>query len=179
LRAYECLYIVHPGADAVELDGSTKKYTEIIEGKGGSVRKADIWGRRQLGYPIKNISDGNYVLLRFDAPPEAIADLEFRMRVDDRILRYMTAYEIAEGAGMSDELMALTERKERDRRGRGRGRGRGGGGGGGRFEGRRHEGDAPRGPRERSGHGDEAEPRGAADGEERFAADSDSQEGDD
>jgi len=125
LRSYECLFIVHPAADSNELSGSAEKYGEIITGKGGTVHKTDLWGKRKLAYPIEKHSDGNYILLRFEAEPATIAELEFRMRVDDRVLRYMTSYEVPEGAGRSEELMQLTERKERDRRGRGRGRGRG------------------------------------------------------
>jgi len=92
------------------------------------------------------------VLLRFDAEPASIKELEFRMRVDDRVLRYMTSIEVPEGAGYSEELLQLTERKERERRGRG---GRGGRGGGGRGrpdrdrEGDRYRG-GPDGPRESS-----------------------------
>ena len=141
MRAYECLYIVHPGADGSELESSAAKYSEIITTRDGSVQKVDNWGKRKLAYPINKFPDGNYILIRFEAEPEAIEELEFRLRVDDRVLRYMTCYEVPEGTGQSDELMALTERKERDRRGRGgrfggRGGGGGGGGGGGRFGGR-------------------------------------------
>jgi small subunit ribosomal protein S6 len=152
LRAYECLYIVHPAADSSELEQSVAKYGEIVTGQGGEVRQVDQWGKRQLAYPIQKFTDGNYILMRFDAPAATIAELEFRMRVDDRVLRYMTSYEVAEGAGRSDELMQLTERKERERRGRGRGpRGRGPrpGGRGPREDGPRHSrDDAPRPPRE-------------------------------
>ncbi|MCB1162108.1 MAG: 30S ribosomal protein S6 [Candidatus Krumholzibacteriia bacterium] len=145
MRAYECLYIVHPAADSSELEQSAAKFGEIVTGQGGTVRQVDQWGKRQLAYPIQKFTDGNYILMRFDAPATTIAELEFRMRVDDRVLRYMTSYEVPEGAGQNDELMQLTERKERDRRGRGRGpRGRGPRPGGGR--GPREDG--PRPPRD-------------------------------
>ncbi|MBM4117859.1 30S ribosomal protein S6 [bacterium] len=165
LRAYECLYIVHPGADGAELEKSAAKFSELITGKGGAVRKTDVWGKRQLAYPIQKFTDGSYILLRFDAEPATIAELEFRLRVDDRVLRYMTCYEVPEGTGRSEELMQLTERKERDRRGRGRGpRGRGPRPGG-------------RGPRDeggRDGQGDQEAPRAAA-----RDLDDDSDEGED
>jgi small subunit ribosomal protein S6 len=125
LRAYECLYILHPASDANEQTRSSEKYSDLIKGMGGEVHKVDIWGKRKLAYPIEEHGDGCFVLLRFQAKPESIQDMEFRMRVDDRVLRYVTCYEVPEGAGQSDELMQLTERKERERRGRGRGRGRG------------------------------------------------------
>ena len=150
MRAYECLYIVHPGADSSELEQSAAKFSERVTEQGGEIRKVDQWGKRQLAYPIQKLTDGNYILVRFDAEPDAIAELEFRLRVDDRVLRYMTTYDVPEGTGRNDELMQLTERKDRDRRG-GRGRPRGGGrfggggraGGGGRFEDRDDRGPRP------------------------------------
>ncbi len=166
MRAYECIYIIHPGADGSELEKSAAKFSELITGQGGTVRKADLWGKRQLAYPIQKFTDGSYVLLRFDAEPATIAELEFRLRVDDRVLRYMTCYEVPEGTGKSDELMQLTERKERDRRGRGRGgpRGRTGPRPGGM-----------RGPRDEGGHaGDDEAPRAVA-----RSTDDDNDEGED
>ncbi|MBN2171900.1 MAG: 30S ribosomal protein S6 [Candidatus Krumholzibacteriota bacterium] len=124
MRSYECLYIVHPAADTAELNSSAQKYSETIQGKGGTLKQADIWGKRALAFPINHHTDGSYILLRFDAEPEAVTELQWRLRVDDRVLRHMVSYEIPEGAGRSDELMVLTEKKDRDRRGRGRGRGR-------------------------------------------------------
>jgi len=159
LRAYECLYIIHPGADSTELEQSVAKFSELIVGQGGTVRQVDQWGKRQLAYPIQKLTDGNYILMRFEAPPATIAELEFRMRVDDRVLRYMTSYEVAEGAGRSDELMQLTERKERDRRGRGRSGPRGPRGP--RMGGRGPRDDGPRPERPRESRDDEA-PRAAA-----------------
>ena len=179
MRAYECLYIIHPGADTSELEQTVSKYSEVVTERGGEIRKVDQWGKRQLAYPIQKLTDGNYILMRFDAEPTTIEELEFRMRVDDRVLRYMTSYDVPEGTGVSDELMQLTERKERGPRGRGRG-GRGGGrfggrggGGGGRFgdrDDRDDRGPRPdrddRGPRDR-----DARPAGDAPADTKPAAD--------
>lgn len=169
MKAYECLFIVHPGADSSELEQSAAKLGDLIAEKGGEVRQVDQWGKRKLAYPIQKLTDGNFILMRFDAEPATIAELEFRLRVDDRVLRYMTSYEVPEGTGRNDELMQLTERKERDRRGRGRGRGgrfggRGGGPGGGRggFRDRDDRGPRPDRPQQASEGGAPAGDRPAA-----------------
>jgi small subunit ribosomal protein S6 len=49
-----------------------------------------MMGRRQLAYEINHKRDGVYVLLEVDGSGAEIAELERRMRVNDRILRYMT-----------------------------------------------------------------------------------------
>lgn len=117
LKAYECLYLVHPAAQEVELQASVEKFGKIIADNGGSVKKSDIWGKRQLAYRIQKESEANYILLRFEGINETLTELEHNLRVDDRIFRYMVTYEVAEGVGRSEKLMAITERKERPRRG--------------------------------------------------------------
>jgi small subunit ribosomal protein S6 len=117
LKAYECLYLVHPAAQTVELQASAEKYGKIIADNGGTLKETDIWGKRQLAYRIQKESEANYILLRFDGVNETLAELEHNLRVDDRIFRHMVTYEVPEGTGRSEKLMAITERKERPRRG--------------------------------------------------------------
>lgn len=122
MRSYECLYIVHPAADTTELDQSVADYSELIEKNGGTVSKADIWGKRQLAYPINHLHEGNYILLRFEGNEDVLKTMEQSMRIKERVLRHMITYEIPEGAGYNDELMVLTEKKPRPpRRGGDRG----------------------------------------------------------
>ncbi len=136
LKAYECLYIVHPAAQEAELKSSSEKYSKIIADNGGTLNKAEVLGKRQLAYRVNNVREGSFILLRFEGVNETLNELEHNMRVDDRVFRHMVTYEIPEGVGYNDELMVLTEKKDRPRRGgrrRFRGDDGGGGGGGGRY----------------------------------------------
>lgn len=148
MKAYECLYILHPAAAEPELKQSADKYGKIITEQGGTLNKTDIWGKRELAYRIRNLTSGNYILLRFEGDNNVLDHLSHGFRVDDRVFRNMITYEIPEGTGYNDEIMVLSEKKERPRRGRRRFERRPGGGG--RFSGgpRRDEGDRPRPPRE-------------------------------
>ena len=146
LKAYECLYLVHPAAQEVELQASAEKYGKIIADNGGAVSKTDIWGKRQLAYRINKENEANYILLRFEGVNDTLAELEHNLRVDDRVFRHMVTYEVPEGTGRSEKLMAITERKERPRRG-GRRRFRDDYSRGPRQGGRRDEGDEERGSR--------------------------------
>ncbi len=168
MKAYECLYIVHPAAQEAELKGSSEKYGKIITDNEGTLNKAEILGKRQLAYRINNVREGSYILLRFEGVNNTLNELEHNMRVDDRIFRYMVTYEIPEGVGRSDELMVLTEKKDRPRRGGG-GRRRfsrddgGGGGGGGRYRRDDHDDRDDRGGRDRGPAPAPAAPEAKAD----------------
>ena len=90
LRKYEVLFIVDPGADDDEVAKITDMFKQIITDQGGAITKAETLGRRQLAYEILNKREGIFVDIELDGSGKEIAELERRMRVNDRILRYLT-----------------------------------------------------------------------------------------
>ena len=89
-RTYEVIFIVDPGSDDAEVTRLSETFQKIITDQGGSITKTEMMGRRQLAYEINHKRDGVYVLLEVEGSGKEIAELERRMRVSDRILRYMT-----------------------------------------------------------------------------------------
>jgi len=88
-RQYEVVFIVDPTADE-EVSRLTEGFSQIITDQGGTVTKAETMGKRQLAYEIDHHKDGTFVLLEIEGTGAEIAELERRMRVNDRILRYLT-----------------------------------------------------------------------------------------
>ncbi len=89
-RTYEVVFIIDPDAEDAEVMRLTEAVQKIITDQGGSIIKTEMMGKRQLAYEINHKRDGVYVLLEVDGSGAEIAELERRMRVNDRILRYMT-----------------------------------------------------------------------------------------
>ena len=89
-RTYEIVFIIDPGADDAEVMKLSEAFQKIITDQGGVITKIDMMGRRQLAYEINHQKEGSYVLLEVEGSGAEIAELERRMRVNDRILRYMT-----------------------------------------------------------------------------------------
>ena len=89
-RTYEIVFIIDPGAEEAEVMRMTEAVQKIITDQGGSITKTEMMGRRQLAYEINHRREGVYVLLEVEGSGAEIAELERRMRVNDRILRYMT-----------------------------------------------------------------------------------------
>lgn len=89
-RTYEVIFIVDPEADDAEVMKLSEAVQKIITDQGGAITKIDMWGRRQLAYEINHRKEGSYVLLEVEGSGAEIAELERRMRVNDRFLRYMT-----------------------------------------------------------------------------------------
>ena len=88
-RQYEVVFIVDPTADD-EVAKLTEAFSQIATDQGGVVTKAETMGKRPLAYEINHHKDGTFVLVEIEGSGREIAELERRMRVNDRILRYLT-----------------------------------------------------------------------------------------
>jgi small subunit ribosomal protein S6 len=89
-RQYEVVFIVDPGADDAEVSRLTDVHKQIVTDQGGTITKEESWGKRPLAYEILHHNDGTFVLLEIEGSGREIAELERRMRVNDRIIRYLT-----------------------------------------------------------------------------------------
>jgi small subunit ribosomal protein S6 len=89
-RMYETIYIVKPDLADEENKALTTRINEVIETMNGEVRKLEDWGIRKLAYPINKLARGRYMYLRSDGDATLIAELERRLRIDERVIRYQT-----------------------------------------------------------------------------------------
>ena len=89
-RQYEVVFIVDPAADDDEVTRLTDSFKQIVTDQGGTITKAESMGRRQLAYEILHKTEGSFMLLEIEGSGREIAELERRMRVNDRIIRYIT-----------------------------------------------------------------------------------------
>jgi small subunit ribosomal protein S6 len=109
-RTYEVVFIIDPGAEDAEVMRLTEAVQKIITDQGGSITKTEMMGKRQLAYEISHKRDGIYVLLEVDGSGAEIAELERRMRVNDRIIRYMTV-RVDEDRRRAEKFKARRARK--------------------------------------------------------------------
>lgn len=70
-------------------EASVDRLKSAIEARGGNVLKVDHWGRRRLAYPIKQATDGDYIISRVELDASAIAPLEAAFRIDERVFRHL------------------------------------------------------------------------------------------
>jgi len=89
-RMYETIFIVQPDLGDEELKGLSAKVQEIITSMKGDFKRLEDWGVRKLAYPINKFIRGRYYYLRFDGDAPLIAELERRLRLDDKVVRYQS-----------------------------------------------------------------------------------------
>jgi len=90
MRMYETIIIVQPDLGDEETKALTTKVQEVISSMKGDFKRLEDWGARKLAYPINKFSRGRYYFLRFDGDAPLIAELERRLRLDDKVLRYQS-----------------------------------------------------------------------------------------
>jgi small subunit ribosomal protein S6 len=117
-RQYEVVFIVDPTADDDEVTRLTDNLKQIATDQGGTVTKTESMGRRKLAYEILHKTEGSFVLLEIEGSGKEIAELERRMRVNDRIIRYITV-RVDEDRQRAEKFKAKRARKASKRPGGG------------------------------------------------------------
>ena len=88
-RPYEAVVIVHPDATIEEQKELFRKNKATITNYKGSIHTLETWGKRSLATPIGKLRKAIYFHTMFEAGPQAIAELERTMRINDKVLRFM------------------------------------------------------------------------------------------
>ena len=89
MRSYETLYILDAELEEEAIKELIEKFKSLIEENGGTVQEIDEWGKRRLAYPINYRREGFYVLMNFEAEPEAVLDLERVYKITSGLMRYL------------------------------------------------------------------------------------------
>jgi small subunit ribosomal protein S6 len=89
MREYELVLIIHPDLDETAFKEIVERITGWIKNDGGEIIKTNIWGRRQLAYPIRKLNEGQYVLLHVKMNAQFGKTIERDLRYMESILRYM------------------------------------------------------------------------------------------
>lgn len=90
MRRYETIVIVKPGAGETEFSSVSEKVTGTIEGFGGLIVSNDKWGLKKLAYPIKKEAQGDFLYVEYAGLPDGVKEMERLLRIDDRVLKFMT-----------------------------------------------------------------------------------------
>ena len=89
MRDYELGFVIHPEVDQADVTEAVDKVGQYVTAGGGEVTSVDVWGRRSLAYPIRKQKEGTYVFLHTQLDPQAIKELERRLKLDEEVLRYL------------------------------------------------------------------------------------------
>jgi small subunit ribosomal protein S6 len=89
MRRYELMLVLRPDAPDDRVQATLDRTTRGIAASGGQIVKVSPWGRRRLAYPIGQHREGSYYLLLFDAPSDAIGELERSLLITEEVMRHL------------------------------------------------------------------------------------------
>lgn len=90
IQTYESICIVRPTLTNDEVDKMIEKMKGVVEKNGGTILKAENWGKRKLSYNIKKEKKGIYLIFRFTGHEKVISELEHSYHVEDAVIRSLT-----------------------------------------------------------------------------------------
>lgn len=112
-RVYEVMYIADPKSTDEEITELNKEIETLVTAEGGSIVTTEDMGRQPLAYRIKNFTEGYYYLFEIEGSGKEIAEMERRMRVNDKVFRYLTV-RVDEERKTADKIEAKRKsRKEK------------------------------------------------------------------
>jgi small subunit ribosomal protein S6 len=89
MRRYELMVVLRPDVPDDRTQALIDRTTRGIATAGGQIVKVAPWGRRRLAYPIDRHREGSYHIVIFEAPADAIAELEHTLMITEEVLRHL------------------------------------------------------------------------------------------
>ncbi len=90
MRKYETFFIMDPDMPDEMTHAADERVKGVVASQGGTVLSYEPWGKNKLAYPIKKRTRGLYVLMEYAGGPALVAELERIMRLDERVLKFIT-----------------------------------------------------------------------------------------
>ncbi|MCB9833336.1 MAG: 30S ribosomal protein S6 [Planctomycetes bacterium] len=137
MNKYEGMFLLDHGKVKNEPQKGIDEVAQVLEKHGAKIAQIGKWDERKLAYEIKRQKRGTYVLVHFDADPQALDELRRDLSLNETINRhlllriegaefppFMTAQELDTAYGTREfrerPMGGRRDRDERDRRPRGR-----------------------------------------------------------
>ena len=92
MNKYESVVIVNPNLEEESIKNLIKKFSDLIK-TDGNITSVEEMGKRKLAYEIRKQKEGFYVVIKFEAKPELIAELERNYRITDEVIKFIVVKE--------------------------------------------------------------------------------------
>ena len=92
MNKYESVIIINPNLEAESIKALIEKFSNLINNN-GKVDSVEEVGKKKLAYEIKKNKEGYYIVFKFEANPEVIAELERIYRITDEVIKFIVIKE--------------------------------------------------------------------------------------
>ena len=92
MNKYESVVIINPNLEDEAVKALITKFSDLIN-TDGKVDTVEELGKKKLAYEIKKNNEGYYVMLKFEANPNLITELERNYRILDEVIKFIVVKE--------------------------------------------------------------------------------------
>lgn len=89
MNKYELALVVNAKIEDEERVATLEAAKELITKFGGTVSNVDDWGKKRLAYEIQKMNDGYYYFIQFEADSTVPDEIEQRVRIMEKVIRYL------------------------------------------------------------------------------------------
>lgn len=86
---YELMLILSPKLTDKEIEKTLNDVKDTLVESKSEVFAEDVWGKRDLAYPISSFRSGYYVVMNFESEPEGIPKIHKELRIQSGLIRYL------------------------------------------------------------------------------------------
>lgn len=86
---YELMVVLVPSLTEDQQKKAFESLEEMVSFGGGKIVSSDMWGKRELAYPIKKQVEGIYTILQVELPTEGPAGLEKQLLINEQVMRHL------------------------------------------------------------------------------------------
>ena len=113
---YETVFVAASSVPEDAVEAIVSGLESVVSDGGGILHKTERWGRRRLAYPVRKNREGNYTLFLYDSESSVVNELERRIRMNDRVIRYLTVRRDTAKLPTQEEKDELATRRDELRR---------------------------------------------------------------
>ena len=92
MNKYESVVIINSNTEEQGIKALIQKFSDLINSD-GKVESVEEIGTKKLAYEIKKQKEGYYIVIKFEANPKLIAELERIYRITDEVMKFIVVKE--------------------------------------------------------------------------------------
>ena len=89
MRKYEGCVLLEPGLTDETLAAELAELEKVMMAAGIGIVHKDLWGKRNLAYPIRKKTEGYYWIFYFEGEPQSVKRVSDSLRTRESLLRYL------------------------------------------------------------------------------------------
>ncbi len=92
MNKYESVVIINSNTEEQGIKALIQKFSDLINSD-GKVESVEEAGTKKLAYEIRKQKEGYYIIIKFEANPALIAELERIYRITDEVIKFIVVKE--------------------------------------------------------------------------------------